>query len=102
MNVKKIFQPKHMKIAKYVIVGLLFVVWIGFFDVHNVKEQLKYRMKISDLEEEKVYFQGKIKEDSTRLHELNTSDENLEKFAREKYHMKKEGEEIFLVEKEEK
>ncbi len=53
------------------------------------------------MEEEKVYFQGKIKEDSTRLHELNTSDENLEKFAREKYHMKKEGEEIFLMKKEE-
>ncbi len=89
-----------MKIAKYVIVGLLFVVWIVFFDVHNVKEEMKYRIKISNLEDEKVYFLEKIKEDSIRLHELNTSDKNLEKFAREKYHMKKEGEQIFLIKKE--
>ncbi|PVX52385.1 septum formation initiator [Balneicella halophila] len=97
MNVKKIFRKKHINIAKYAIVALVFIIWVGFFDNHNFKEQFKYQMKINDLEEEKEYYLKKIREDSTRLSELNTNDENLEKYAREKYYMKKKGEEIFLV-----
>lgn len=97
MNARKIFQKKYIKIAKYVIVAVVFIVWVGFLDIHNFKSQVEYRMKIREMEEEKAYYQDKIKEDSTRLHELNTNDENLEKYAREKYHMKKKGEEIFLV-----
>lgn len=100
MNARKIFQNKNIKIAKYAIALVVFIVWVGFLDVHNFKSQLKYRMKIKELEDEKVYYLEKIKEDSTQLHKLNTNDENLEKYAREKYHMKKSGEEIFLVKEE--
>lgn len=99
MNVRRIFQKKYIRIAKYVGVALLFVVWVGFLDTHNFREQLRYRSKIEDLKEEQQYYLEKIKEDSIRLHELNTDDENLEKYAREKYLMKKKGEEIFLVKK---
>ncbi len=99
MNAQKIFKKKNIRIAKYLIVAVFFVVWVGFFDVHNFKDQLQYRLKISELEDEKEYYLNKIEEDSLRLNELSTNDENLEKYAREKYHMKKEGEEIFLMEK---
>lgn len=101
MNVRKIFQRKNIKIAKYAVVIALFAVWVVFLDVHSLKEHIKYRMKIHEMEDEKAYYIDKIKEDSIRLHELNTSDENLEKYAREKYYMKKKGEEIFLVKKKE-
>ncbi len=99
MNTQKIFKKKNVWVIKYLIVLVFFVVWVGFFDVHNFKEQLQYRLKINELEDEKEYYLKKIKEDSLRLNELRTNDENLEKYAREKYHMKKEGEEIFLLEK---
>lgn len=100
MNVRKIFKKKYIKVAKYVGVAVLFVVWVGFLDMHNFKDQIKYRMKIREMKEEKTYYLEKIKEDSLRLHELNTNDENLEKYAREKYHMKKKNEKIFLIQKE--
>ncbi len=102
MNVKNIFQKKYIKATKYVAVGLFFVIWVVFLDFHNFKNQVKYQLKIKDLKEQKSYYLGKIKEDSIRLHELNTNDENLEKYAREKYYMKKKGEEIFLVENDKK
>lgn len=100
MGARKILQKKSFKIAKYIVVVLLFIVWVGFLDVHNFSDQIKYRMKIREMKDEKAYYLDKIQEDSTRLHELNTSDENLEKYAREKYYMKKKGEEIFLVKKQ--
>ncbi len=101
MNAKKILRKRYVKAMKYAIVLVLFAVWIGFLDQHNFSEQVKNRIKIGDLREQKAYYQEKIKEDSLRIHELSTNDENLEKYAREKYNMKKEGEEIFLVAKQE-
>jgi cell division protein FtsB len=53
---------------------------------------------IHSLENEKEYFQKKIETDTEKLKELKTNDENLEKFAREQYLMKKSDEEIFIVE----
>lgn len=102
MNTKMIFQKKYVKAIKYVAVGVLFLVWIAFFDLHNLSNQVQYKLKINELEEQKAYYLGKIKEDSIRIHELSTNEENLEKYAREKYYMKKKGEEIFVIAKESK
>ena len=53
---------------------------------------------IHSLESEKEYYQKKIEADNEKLKELKTNDENLEKFAREQYLMKKSDEDIFIVE----
>lgn len=53
---------------------------------------------IHSLENEKEYYQKKIESDNKKLKELKTNDENLEKFAREQYLMKKSDEDIFIVE----
>ena len=49
------------------------------------------------MEEQKIYYIEKISHDSARLNELRTDAENLEKFAREQYLMKKDNEEIFVI-----
>jgi cell division protein DivIC len=54
--------------------------------------------KIGSLENEKEFYQEKIKEVEKDRAELMTNKELLEKFAREKYLMKKETEDIFIVE----
>jgi cell division protein FtsB len=46
---------------------------------------------------EKEYYQQKIEEDRRRIDELKTNTENLEKFAREQYLMKKDNEDIFVI-----
>jgi cell division protein FtsB len=53
--------------------------------------------KIHNLEKEKEYYLQKIENDRNRLKELQTNSENLEKFAREQYYMKKPNEDIFVI-----
>lgn len=85
---------------KYTIVGLLFVVWIALFDKYSFIDQLQLRSKISQMEKERKYYQKKIEEDKRKKDELLGSRDNLEKFAREQYLMKKENEDIFIIVKE--
>ena len=57
--------------------------------------------EIRELEENRLYFLEQIEKDSTRLHELTTDQENLEKYAREQYYMKKKDEDVFVIIEEE-
>jgi len=88
--------PDFLK-NKYVITAFIFLVWISFFDQNNWFERLRNMKQLKQLEEDKQYYQAKIKEETRRLEELQTDKENLEKFAREQYLMKKENEDIFLI-----
>lgn len=82
---------------KYTIAGLLFLVWIAFFDKNSFVEKMHLRHKITTLSKEKTYYQTKIEEDNRKMQELLSSRDNLEKFAREQYLMKKNNEDIFII-----
>lgn len=85
---------------KYVIATALFVVWVAFFDENNLVERFQNLIELSQLKESKEYYIRKIKEDAQQLKELKTNNENLEKYAREQYLMKRNNEEIFVIVKE--
>jgi cell division protein DivIC len=85
---------------KYAIAITLFVIWVGFFDENNLIERFQNLVQLSQLKENKEYFIRKIREDAERLKELKTNNENLEKYAREQYLMKRNNEEIFVIVKE--
>lgn len=82
---------------KYIIASFLFVIWVAFFDQNNLVERMQNRKELRQLEEDKIYYQEKIKENAERLKELKTDNDNLEKFAREQYLMKKENEDVFVI-----
>ena len=82
---------------KYMLTLLFFVVWILFFDQNNLIDRFKSIEKIRQQEKEKVYYLRKIEEDKRKLNELRTDRDNLEKFAREQYYMKKDDEDIFVL-----
>ncbi len=82
---------------KDTLVGLLFLVWISFFDKNSFVEKAQLRNKISTLSKEKTYYQQKIEEDNRKMKELLSNRDNLEKFAREQYLMKKKDEDIFII-----
>jgi cell division protein DivIC len=82
---------------KYLLATLLFILWVSFFDQNNWFERLQILREIRQLKIDKEYYQQKIKEDCERLKELKTNNENLEKFAREQYLMKKENEDVFVI-----
>ncbi len=83
----------------YVLVLTIFVIWMAFFDTNSLLIHLELRNEIKKLEKQKEFLQGEINKDKEILEKLSDKDE-LEKFAREKFYMKKENEEIFLIEYE--
>ena len=84
----------------YWVTGLCFLVWMIFLDSNDLISRFKLGSKLRTLEKEKQYYQAKIKEVEEDRKELLTNKELLEKFAREKYLMKKEKEDIFIVQEE--
>lgn len=82
---------------KYVLTALIFIVWLLLFDQNNLTERRKLSGEYNQLLQEREYYLKKIEEDKRRINELKTDNENLEKFAREQYLMKKDNEDIFVI-----
>ena len=87
---------------KYTITIFLFFIWLLFFDQNNLVDRFSMSREINQMEENRLYFLEQIEIDSTRLHELTTDEENLEKYAREQYYMKKDNEDVFVIIEEDK
>ncbi|MEZ5073027.1 MAG: septum formation initiator family protein [Bacteroidales bacterium] len=82
---------------KYVVTLVSFVVWILFINPNNLVDRVKMRGEIRQLERDRAYYREQIEQDSLRLHELTTNKENLEKYAREQFFMKKADEDVFQI-----
>ena len=85
---------------KYFISILAIVVWVTFFDKDDLLSQYQLRQKLKQLRTERKYYKDEIKNSKNDMNELRTNPSNLEKFAREKYLMKKDNEEIFVIVKD--
>jgi cell division protein DivIC len=81
----------------YVVTGLCFLVWMTFLDSNDLISRFGLSSKLSNLEDEKTYYLEKIAEVEKDRKELMTNRELLEKFAREKYLMRKETEDVFII-----
>ena len=73
-----------------------------FFDQNNLVDRMRMAAEIRQLEADREYYMDQIEKDSTRLHELTTDKDNLEKYAREQFLMKKKNEDVFVVIEEKK
>jgi len=87
----------NIVLNKYLLTTVAFIVWLVFFDSNNVMMQQDLKAKLQELQVEKKFYLDEIRRDSILTRQLQTDTAALEKFAREKYLMKKEGEDIFLV-----
>ncbi len=83
----------------FVLIFVVFAVWMLFFDTNSLLTHHELNKEMDDLENEKEYYKREIKKDNKEIEKLS-KDEGLEKFAREKYYMKKEKEEIYIIEYE--
>ena len=82
---------------KYVLTIAVFSVWMLFFDQNNAVDRIRMGSEIRQLEDDREYYLEQIQKDSARLSELTTNKENLEKYAREQFLMKKPNEDVFVV-----
>ncbi len=81
----------------YFVAGMTFLSWMLFIDTNDLYSQYKLKSKLSDLAKEKAYYETKIEEVRADRQQLLTNQDLLEKFAREKYLMKKETEDLFVI-----
>lgn len=91
--------PNWLK-NKYMITVIVFIVWISFFDQNNFITQYDFIKELKSLEKDKAFFIEELNKTRQELNDLTTNPVTLEKFAREKYFMKKDNEEIFVFEQE--
>lgn len=81
----------------YIVCGALFLFWMIFLDSNDLVTRFRMASKLGELEDEKEYYNQKIVEVEKDRNELMTNKELLEKFAREKYLMRKETEDVFVI-----
>lgn len=82
---------------KYIWVLLFFGSWMIFLDNYSYFDHLILNNQIEELEENKAYYQEEIKKDEKQIKMLQNP-EQIEKYAREKYFMKKDSEDIYIIE----
>jgi len=92
-------KNRLLKLIKstYGIIIILFIIWMIFFDSNSLIIHNELNNDINELDNQKSYYEKEIAKDNIEL-QLTQSDSGLEKYAREKLFMKKDNEEIFLIE----
>jgi len=100
MSLKKLKENKFIKVISnpFVLIFLVFLIWILFIDENSYLFHHKtLNPEIEKLEDDKNYYQSEIESDKDKINILENP-ESLDKFAREKYKMKKENEDIYIIE----
>ena len=93
--------PTFLK-NRYAFTAFFFVVWVLFFDSNTIWSQFKLQSQLNEKKAEKAFYETEIKDIKKSLYELETNNITQEKFAREKYFMKRADEDVFVVMEEEK
>lgn len=101
MGLKEIRNKKWFGLATniYIMVLTIFVVWMVFFDTNSVLIHMELKKQIKKLEGEQEFLRKEITKDKIIIEKLSDPEE-MEKFAREQYYLKKKNEEIYLIEYE--
>ncbi|MGY3213473.1 FtsB family cell division protein [Mucilaginibacter sp. HD30] len=85
---------------KFFLVTVAFIVWMTFFDKNDLLSQYQYHQEVTKLEQERDFYKTETDKVSKDLEQLTSNPQQLEKFAREKYLMRKDNEDVFVVVKE--
>lgn len=94
-SIKNIIQSKRNNF--FLILGVIFFIWMLFFDSANLLTLFRLLKKYRNLNSEKEYYETNIQKLTKYKNALENDKEMLEKIAREKYFMKKPDEQIILV-----
>lgn len=85
---------------KYILTATGFVVWLLFFDHNDFFMQIQRRGELKELEKGKAYYTEQVEGLKKELSELKGDPASTEKAAREKYMMKKDNEDVFIIEEQ--
>ena len=82
---------------KYLLTGTFFLVWMFFFDPKDLSNEFKRKARLNELQKSEQHLSNMIKETRQELSQLKTNAQTIEKYAREKYMMKKDNEDLFIL-----
>jgi len=82
---------------KYLLAGIIFLVYLAFIDDRDLLANYHRHQQLKDLEKSAAYYQQEIQKTKNELNQLKTDAATLEKYAREKYLMKRDNEDIFII-----
>ena len=85
---------------KFFLVTVAFVMWLIFFDKNDLLSHYEYHQQLVKLKQERDFYQTETDKVTKDLNELSSNPQQLEKFAREKYLMKKDNEDVYVIVKE--
>jgi len=84
---------------KYILTVIFFAVWMVFFDDRDIiTTHFRYKKELRNLENSKAYYQEQIAETRKELEQLKNDPQTLERYAREKYRMKRADEDLYIIE----
>src|SRR5471030_3070726 len=87
---------------KFFLITIAFLVWMVFFDKNDLFSQYQYHQQVNKLKQERDFYKKETAKVAKDLDELTSNPKKLEKFAREKYLMKKDNEDVFVIVQEKK
>ena len=82
---------------KYMATLVVFGVWMVFFDENNFIRQYHRITELNDVQRKTKYYVQETEAAKKQLHQLQTDQRALERFAREEYFMKKPNEDVFII-----
>ncbi len=85
---------------KYLLVLLVSGIWMLFFDRYNLISQIKMERQVQQLESDEAHYRARIDALDYERERLFSDGEELERFAREQYQMKRRNEDVFVIVKE--
>ena len=87
----------HSMFFRYTVVCILGVLIVGFLDENSVWNHMKNRQRINELQEETAKYNAVYRRDQARIRELDRNPKAMEKIARERFFMKADDEDIFVL-----
>lgn len=89
--------PSFLK-NKYILTAIGFAIWMLFFDDRDIiTTHFRYKSELRQLEKGKLYYQDQIRTTREELDQLRSNTGTIEKYAREKYNMKRDSEDLFVI-----
>ena len=102
-KIKDLYQKLPAPLRnKYLITFVVFLVWIFFIDKFDIITQIKMNKEFKQLKQQQEFYKSEVEKDSTIIYNLNNNPEEQERFARERFLMKKDNEDLYIVREKKK
>ena len=91
---------RKVLLNRYFLAVTAFVVWMIFFDTNSLKRQRAFNTRINEIKQMNAFYSSEIEKNNKAIDDLINNPEAIEKYGREKYLMKRDSEDIYIVTRE--